>query len=306
MKAASYLLLALALSTLGPERALAQDAVTVALFPTLAQDSAQRELAGALDPVWLSELDRMAGVQVSARPPLDLAATQLALDCIGETPACLRTVAEHAVARALLAPSIERAGDETVVTLLYFDSHGEGVLRSVTRRYRGQDVERAALDAVPAMLRELFGGEERAPEIAASESPVAASDFETQEPPPDARALPTVPLVLAGSGVALLGVGVAFGLMSNASEDDFADVDIRSEEDVDAALQELDSARKQALIANLGMGLGAALIVAGAVTFFVASEGQSDASAAATTIMPRLGPGEIGVSLSGRFEEVAR
>ena len=46
-------------------------------------------------------------------------------------------------------PSVQRAGEETVVTILRFDAAGEGDIRTVVRRFDGGDVTAAALDAVP-------------------------------------------------------------------------------------------------------------------------------------------------------------
>ena len=108
------------------------------MFRTATADPALQDLGEALDPVVLDELGKHQPlVQVTARPPLDLPATQLALDCVGETNACLREAATQAGVDVLIAPSLERAGDETVVTLMYFDARGAGELRNAARRHRG-------------------------------------------------------------------------------------------------------------------------------------------------------------------------
>lgn len=282
-----------------------QEPVTLAVFPTAAQDPALRELASALDPVVLSALDALAQAKVTARPPLDLPATQLAIDCIGETSACLRTLTEQSASEALLAPSLERAGDEMVVTLLYFGARGEGTLRSVARRYSGDNVEGAALDAVPGMLRELFGIAEPAPEPPAPAEAKAApprvpgSDLAPEEPVLRKTAFPPVPVAITATGVAVLGAGVVFGLMSNASEDDYASIEIGTKADVDAARDELDTARSQALIANIGMGVGAAVIALGAALWIAELSGDRDEPSA--RVSPWLAPDEVGLALSGTF-----
>lgn len=304
---AGFLVLAAAVAAQLAATARAQD-YSVAVFRTAVKDAGLKPLADALDPVVLGELDKVQGVRVSARPPLDLPATQLALDCIGETNACLRSVAEQAAAESLLAPSLERAGGETVVTLLFFDARGEGELRSVTRRHPSADVERAALDAVPAMMRELFGVAEPAPQAEpAQESPAQTAVVESdlggaQEPAPTRSSFPPAPVAITAVGVAILGTGIVFGLMSKANEDDYADAPHGNEDEIDAAYDTLDKAQTQATIANIGLGLGAAVIALGATLWIVelSDEPESEQNA---WLAPRIGERELGLTLGGRFAE---
>jgi hypothetical protein len=304
MKARSLLWLA-ALSTTHAftGSALAQEPLNVAVFPAATEDAALKPLAQALDPVVLGHMPEIPDTKVAAQPPLDLPATQLALDCIGETVACLRAVTEQAQAQALIAPSLERAGGETVVTILYFDARGEGALRSATRRHSGDNVERAALDAVPGMLKELFGVSEPAPAPApaSAQQPAAPLEPEPEEAPAEATAFPVVPVVITATGVGLLGVGVAFGLMSQASEDDYAGIHVVTEADAEAADDKLEKARTQAVIANVGMGVGAAVIAVGAALWIVELSDDEGGEEPRARIVPRIAPGEIGVAFSGHF-----
>jgi hypothetical protein len=303
MNGRAVLILAVVVVAQQVASARAQEVVSVAVFRTGTKDAGLKPLAETLDPVVLGELDKIESVQVSARPPLDLHATQLALDCIGETGACLRSVAEQAAAEAVLSPSIERAGDETVVTLLYFDARGQGELKSSTRRYTGADFERAALDAVPVMLRELFGiaAPAEAEPVAPAEQPaVPESDFGPQEPKPERSAFPAAPVAITAAGVVFVGVGLAFGLKAKATEDEYADALAGTMEQVDAAHDKLDDAQTEATIANIGIGVGAAVIAVGAALWIVELSGDDDAGEGAW-LAPRLGPGEAGLSLSGRL-----
>jgi hypothetical protein len=271
--------------------------VTAAVFPTAAKDPSLAELAATLDGVVLAALGDVAHLKVTTRPPLDLPATQLALDCVGETNACMREVVERAATESLIAPSIERVSGELVMTLLHFDARGDGSLRSVARRHGGEEAERAALDALPSMVRELYG-------IAEPEGETAPpSPAPEMDPGPDDRALdksyfPAAPVAITAAGVALVGAGAVFGLMMKATQDEFAKIVIEDEASAEAAGDKRDVARTQATLANVGFGVGAAVIAVGVAMWIVelSDDGEQHAR-----IAPRFGPGEVGLAVSGRF-----
>lgn len=102
-------------------------------------------------------------------------------------------------------------------------------------------------------------------------------------------------------GVVIVGVGLAFGLKSKATEDEYADLETPDTmPEVDAARAKLDDAETEATIANIGIGLGAAVIAVGAALWIVELSGDDDEGEGAW-LAPRLGPGEAGLSLSGRL-----
>src|ERR1700761_745191 len=82
----------------------------IALFKTTSTASELTPLAAALDPMLEAELGRAPEVIVAAVPPLDLPSLQLALDCVGETPACLAVAAERSKVTGVLSPTLTRAG----------------------------------------------------------------------------------------------------------------------------------------------------------------------------------------------------
>ena len=275
--------------------------VRVAVFRTATADPALQKLGEALDPVVLDELGQHeALVQVTARPPLDMPATQLALDCVGETAACLREATTQAGVDVLIAPSIERAGGETVVTLLYFDGRGAGELRNATRRHSGANVERAALDAVPAMVRELLGlAEPTEPPPSAATTDATLADVEIESPAMDERPFPVAPLVIGVAGLAIVGAGLAFGLAAKANEDDYAGLPLDTREQIDIAEKRFETADTQALIANIGLGFGAAVTLFGAV--WLGLELAKDGDEGAARLTPEIAPGHVGLALSGSF-----
>lgn len=272
----------------------AQEPVRLALFPASSSDAALEELASALNTMVLSRLSEISQVQVAAQPALDLSATLLAADCIGETKQCLVPLTEQAGVDALLAPSVQRAGDETVVTLLYADARGDAEIRNVTRRYGGQDdVAKQALDAIPAMLDELLG---IAP-VPAPQPP--RTDYDESREPPAAKPFPVLPVVVTAVGVALVGGGIAFGLMAKASEDDYAALPVTSMSEADKAADELSSAQTQALISNIGLIAGGAVTALGVTLLVLHFTDESDSERA--SLMPTVAPGELGLTLRGQL-----
>src|SRR6185436_4823886 len=96
----------------------AKELPRAAVFPTANSEPGLGELASALDPVVLAKLGDLQIVQVSTRPGLDLPAAEIAIDCVGETRECLSAMAQQVGAPMLIAPTVQRAGEETVVTIL--------------------------------------------------------------------------------------------------------------------------------------------------------------------------------------------
>ncbi|MEY4582214.1 MAG: hypothetical protein RL701_6917, partial [Pseudomonadota bacterium] len=93
----------------------------MALFKVAALQLELAQLAAAIDPLLHAELDKNASLSVVSQPALDLPSTQLALDCVGETPSCLTLVSERTQADVLVAPTIARTGDAMVLSVLRYD-----------------------------------------------------------------------------------------------------------------------------------------------------------------------------------------
>ena len=272
----------------------------LALMPSASDSSAPAsELATELDPLLLAQLKAVVRVTPAARPALDLPAMQLALDCVGQTPECLRAVSAQTATDSLLAPSVQAASGELVVTLLHYDARS-GALRSVVKRHAGEGAHRAALDAVPAMLRELFDiaeGEAGEPEPEPEPEPVDDGTIEPAFEPPVEKPFPVGPVIVGGVGAALVGAGVGFGLAANASEKDWKTRDPMSEGEVSDALEIEDRAQTQATLSNVGFIVGAAALTAGAV--WLALELSSEEPAPQVAVLPVLAPGAVGLHVRG-------
>jgi hypothetical protein len=235
--------------------ALAAPLPRAAALPATAAGPELEPLAGALDRVLRAELDQLKVVDTAGTPALALGELQLAVGCVGETPACLAAVAKQLEVEILVLTNLDRAGDQTVLTIAVFDLKKSTIKRGV-RRGSGAKAEADLLGGVDPLLRELFGLP------AALPRPVAKID------PNAGKELPLPALVVGGiGGVALLTGGI-FGAMSSSTENAYAEAPVNSKAEIDAAIELRDRASSQATTANVLFALGGAAIVTGAILLF--------------------------------------
>jgi hypothetical protein len=270
---------------------------TAALFATAGALDAD----AALDSALQAALDKLGVVRVTVRPGLDLEAVQLAIDCVGESAACLHSVAAQSGVDMLIAPRLDRRGGVLAFTLLRFDARAEteGALpERVVRRQPGSTLQAALLDAIPGMLRELFGLAAVASDAPApiAAPPLAASDATHAPSSAHPLELPIGPIVLGGVGVLAIGGGIAAGLLSRSTRADYSKFSPQTESEVSAAYDKRSSFRTQAVIANVLYGVGAAALTAGAIWLVIELSDSHDGRAPDTALLPTLGPGQLGVT----------
>jgi len=108
------------------------------------------------------------------------------------------------------------------------------------------------------------------------------------EPPP--RAPSNMPYILGGAGLVGLGVGTVFGIVASSHESD-----AKSEPVQQKAIDDRDSGKTAATLANVSFVIGGVLVVAG-VTWFVLDRSSKKSSATGLLV----GPGYVG--LQGGFQ----
>lgn len=265
---------------LGQRPVHAQEVLRVALFKSGSDQPGLKQLAAAVDSVLHGELGEVPALDVAALPALDLPGLQLAIDCVGETPECLRSASTQAGADGLIAPSLTKSGDVVVLQLLLFDPRTASPIKAVSRNVEGQD-DRQVLDAVPGMVRELFNLPEKtlAPEAQPAPEPLPS------EPPPLAAKRPSllVPLILGGVGVALIGASVGLGAAGKSAQDDYQGRHVTDINTANAAYDKYKTANMLSTLADVGFALGGAAIVAGVVVFVVQRGRASSEQARAGT-----------------------
>lgn len=311
------------LLALAAPRARADDLPkAVALPPHTQQTTRDAALSRELDRAVL----QLGVFELLPRPAFDLESVLLAIDCVEESVECLRQVAERTQAQIVIAPTVERGNGGLVLSLLYFDSKTGAPPRKVARKQRGDALDRDTFDALPALLRQLLpnGRKAAAAEKPAAKpapaAPVPGAEPAPQEPEREAestaeteaalaaadepvggggRPFPVAPVILGAGGVAVLATGVVFGALVNGAEDDYSNLTIRTEADVMKAESDIDSGETKALVANVLLGAGAAVVVGAGI--WLAIELSSNREPADVAIVPVIGKDYAGLSLSGRL-----
>src|SRR5262249_5927873 len=139
-------------------------------------------------------------------------------------------------------------------------------------------VDRKAIEVRIAALRQQAQDEEalRRAKERASEAPPAPPPPPPRaaEPPPQSTTPTILPWIVGGVGLAAIGTGAVFGAISRSKNDD-----ARSEPVQTTAADDLDSARRDAVYANVGFVAGAVLVVVAGVwlTLQASSSGSSSA-----------------------------
>jgi hypothetical protein len=256
-----------------------------------------------------ANLEQLGQVRVTVKPGLDLPAVQLALDCVQQNAACLRSVAASSGVQVLVAPTLERKAGRLELTLVVFDARAKGGPRRATHVENGDTLTSATLDAIPDMLRKLFGLE---PEKREAPAPAAtpaqpgpreqtAVDWEPVTARPVSEVL-VGPIVLASIGVVAIAGGVTASVLRNDSQDDYDDITSRetlSRSDADRADDKASEGTTQAALATVMYGVGAAAIVAAGI-WFAAEMAGGKREEATTAFAPIVGRGELGVGIVHR------
>jgi hypothetical protein len=239
---------------------------------------------------------------------------QLALDCIAETAPCLQAVVSQSDAQVLIAPTLQRTSSELVLGLLRFDARS-GEMRRVARRQPGRVLGSPLLDAIPGMVRELFGLPEPPPKPAPV-TPKADASLEPgqagaePEPLPEAPMEPPTrpssvvgPIVLGSAGVLVLGAGFVVGALMQGNQSDYNKLVVSTPAAADHAADKRSSAKTEAAVANVLLGVGGATLVASGIWLAVQLTNRhpvDTSSDSGTAWSPMLGPGAVGLILTQR------
>lgn len=237
----------------------------------------------------LGDLDTIETID---SPGLGLRDLQLAVGCTEDTSACLKIVADKLDAGGLLLSSVEEVDDSLVLTLTFVDATA-GTRNEAVRRASGDDASDALLDSLNATLRKVLelpppasSGKSQSSPKATGTEPASAEPAPAGAKPAEGTAAGTTsaaapagtsagrtwspyPFVAGGVGVLALAVGTIAGVRSERVEDDYAKADPSTENEVDAALDDLERADRLAKTANAMFGIGAALAVGGTALFLV-------------------------------------
>lgn len=129
-------------------------------------------------------------------------------------------------------------------------------------------------------------------------APAPAPDS-TQDTAPS-RGDRTLAWIVGGAGVALLAVGGYFGVRALSDHGDATRLCPSSPCANPTGVSENDSAKTEAWVADVGIGLGLAGVAVGAY-LLLRHEEPAPASAASALVVPTAGPGQAGLSFTSRW-----
>ncbi|HET8933490.1 MAG TPA: hypothetical protein VFN67_08630 [Polyangiales bacterium] len=267
--------------------------------------------AAPMNAVIHAELEELHVVTVVAALGLDLAAVQLSIDCVSETPRCLKAVAAQERAQVLISPTLQHSPNAIVLSILRFDTR-EGELRRVTRRQTGTNLGPDLLDSVPNMLRELFDlpllpASPAARSIAKAELPPSAA--RNHKPvtvsPPEPRktgGLPAGPLVLAGAGVVSLASALSVGVVMKDTQKDYDRIrdSLDTKAEAQAAVDTRSRGKTEATVANVLFAVGGGALASGIVWLALDLSGRKDKETSTLSLSPILSPSRVGLMLTKR------
>ena len=283
---------------------VAQAQGRVVAFPT----QAEGVMGGADVDRALREALAARKLELAPAPALDLDATQLALDCIDTSARCLRQVAERTHGDVLVAPSLKRHGGQLELRILYF-AVSDDDSRFAARRAAGKRLDTDTVNAIPAMVDELFGATKSAAPAEAAPLPAPEAQSEpsaepaSTAPEDDAsasgehRRVPIAPLIIAGGGVVLIGAGALMGALMSDTQRDYEHQPVTTMDEAEKANELRTRGKRQALMADVLFGVGGAAIAAGGVWLVLALTHEH----AETAVVPELGPDHAGLRVAGKW-----
>jgi hypothetical protein len=157
----------------------------------------------------------------------------------------------------------------------------------------------AAAEEPPPKQQEKPAAAETKP---AETKPAPAPEEPAKAPEPEvvSDGVGTGPVILGGVGVALAATGGVFGYLAIQSNHD---AELLCPTRRDCTKPALDAAKRrddQAMIANIGIGVGVAAIAASAAWFILSGTSREEGSAR-VTLHPAVGPGSAGLWAAARF-----
>jgi hypothetical protein len=242
--------------------------------------------AAAFDRTLRARLDALGVVRTEGAVALDLEEAQLATGCMGETVECLTPIAEAQGTPLLVVPSLARAGDTTLVTVLVFDQR-DGSIRRGVREQTGHELA-ALLAGVDGLLREVFG---LPPAPLSDEAPVESA-------PPAASGLAPAPIVVIAVGAAALVGGAIAGSLSLSDASAVTSATPATPADVDALDPLVARQNAEALAADV-LSIAGGVIAVGGLAWMLAA-GRDDGGSP-IAVAPIVSPTQVGLALAGRF-----
>lgn len=256
--------------------------------------------AEAIDGALLRDLAAIAGIENPTVSPIDYAEIQLTVGCSDEGRECLSKLAQMLQVEAVVVRKLAASEDGATLTLTYLDATASDEPVHAVQTSDGEHAAQALAEAVPSLVRSLFGIPE--PVVAAAEAPEAEAASEPEKhPAPHAVAASSTPApdadrangdgarisvstwVALAAGAGALGTGLVLGLGAQSEFDEFKAIDVQDEADARRAAAEFDSAESKGQLATVLIPAGAAVLALGLTLLVLDLNAGEDAAEIALT-----------------------
>jgi hypothetical protein len=226
-------------------------------------------VADGVDGALLRDLASLAGIENPTVSPIDYAEIQLTVGCSDEGRQCLSAIAQMVQVDAVVVRHLVVEPGKVTLTLTHFDATASDEPARAEQVSEGPDASKAAVDAVPSLVRRLFGIPEpvtAAPlSNAAAPAPLGgALGVDASMPPEHGPRVGVLTWVTLAAGSGILAGGLAVGASAQSSFDAFKKSDVKTEADAMRANTKFDSVKSKALVANILIPSGAAVMALGA------------------------------------------
>jgi hypothetical protein len=240
-----------------------------------ATNGATQELADDMDAALLRDLSAIAGIERPLVSPVDYAEIEIGVGCRDDFRACLLAITRAMRVDSLLLRRLSvDAHGRGRIELTYFEAESNDAPTTVEATIAEPLSTPSLIDAVPGLVRRLFGIEEVAP--AAAQAPATAVpthaprsiQVSTALAPASDAGVATGTWIVLGAGAAVLTAGIVIGWGAQQDFDDWKQTPVNSRADADAAQSTLEDIRTRAIAADVlmpagavGLGLGLTLLV---------------------------------------------
>jgi hypothetical protein len=233
-----------------------------------ATNGATQELADEIDAALLRDLSGIGGIASPVVSPVDYAEIEIGVGCSDDFRACLLAITRAVRVDALVLRrlSVDAQG-QGHLELTYFEVASRDAPASVQATAPAAQLKPALVEAVPELVRRLFGIEEVA-QPAAPPTPEAAAATPTPSSPSRSVALAperdagvsTATWVVLAAGGATLTAGIVIGWTAQQDFRDWKQTPVQSRADADAARSSYEGIRTRAIAADVLMPVGAVAI----------------------------------------------
>ena len=263
-----------------------------------ATNGAPQQLADEIDAALLRDLSAIGGIERPVVSPVDYAEIEIGVGCGDDFRACLLAITRAVRVDALVLRRLSVDGQgQGKLELTYLEAASHDAPTTVEALVPAAQLT-ALVDAVPGLVRRLFGIEEVAhpaapptPEAAATTVAPGSTHRSAALAPASDAGVSAGTWIALGAGAAALTAGIVLGWTAQQDFHDWKQTPLRSREDADAARSAFEDIRARAIAADVlmpvgavGLGLGLMLLV-----LDLGHEAESDVRSARLELAPAAG-----------------